>query len=140
MWTPSQLAKQAGVGRETLRYYEREGLLPYPHRTPSGYRQYDARALETVLFIKRAQALGFSLGEVRELMALDQRPETLGAVADVKRLAERKLADIREKLATLHRLEAVLDTLVQQCQGSGPMAHCPIMAHVHPSAPRKEPT
>src|SRR6266849_6356183 len=97
--TISRLARQGGVNLETIRYYEREGLLPKPPRTPAGYRMFPRETARRLRFIKRAQELGFSLKEVRELLSLRMKP---GAKrADMRARAERKIADIEEKIRTL---------------------------------------
>jgi MerR family mercuric resistance operon transcriptional regulator len=98
--TIGQLARQAGVGVETIRFYEREGLLAEPGRLPSGYRQYPPDAVERVKFIRRAQRLGFTLRESRELLDLRDDPDA-GQV-DVRERATDKLADIDARIAELH--------------------------------------
>src|SRR6266581_4304729 len=98
----SEVAKQGGVNLETIRYYERRGLLPKPPRTPAGYRTFDAAALRRLRFIKQAQALGFSLKEIKELLALRLDPRA--SCADVRRRAEAKIADIDEKLRALRAM------------------------------------
>src|SRR5256712_12252132 len=92
----SDVAKQGGVNLETIRYYERRGLLPKPPRTPAGYRAFGADAVRRLRFIRHAQELGFSLREVKELLAL--RVDTRTSCADVRKRAEAKLADIDQKL------------------------------------------
>src|SRR5439155_12378390 len=93
------VASRGGVNLETIRYYERRGLLPKPPRTPAGYRTFDAAALRRLRFIKQAQALGFSLKEIKELLALRVDPRT--SCADVRRRAEAKIADVEAKLRVL---------------------------------------
>ena len=97
--TIGHLAKEAGVNLETVRYYERRGLLPRPPRSPSGYRLFPAESRKRLRFIRRAQELGFSLREIRELLSLRLAHSTDGAA--VRRRAEAKLADIEAKLANL---------------------------------------
>lgn len=118
------LARAAGVGVETIRFYEREGLLSEPPRTESGYRQYDPEAVERLGFIRRAKALGFSLGEIRELLGL---AEPAGDRARVKALTEHKLAEIERRIDELRRMRQALSELDRQCSGHGPVEGCPIV-------------
>ena len=96
-----ELAKQAGVNVETLRFYERKGLLPEFLRRGSGYREYPVESASLIRFIKRAQELGFSLREIRELLALRVQPGV--TCADVREKAEQKISDVRRKIADLER-------------------------------------
>lgn len=124
--TIGALAKREGLAAETLRYYERLGLIEPSRRTPANYRLYDHQAVRRLRFIRRAQALGFSLAEIGELLSLHQQPETdMGAV---KHLAENKIADIEEKIEDLVRMKSGLQTLTDHCPGRGPSAECPILA------------
>jgi MerR family transcriptional regulator, copper efflux regulator len=120
-----QLAAQAGVHVETVRYYERRGLLPAPPRRASGYRQYSTQDLAYLRFIRRAKTLGFSLTEIADLLALRVAPET--TCADVRAQAERKLADVDAKIRTLEHIKGALTQLVADCSGQGPMSACPIL-------------
>jgi len=97
--TTSEVAKQGGVNLETVRYYERRGLLPKPPRNATGYRAFEPDAVRRLRFIRHAQALGFSLHEIKDLLAL--RVKAGVSSADVRRRAEAKLVDIDEKLKTL---------------------------------------
>jgi len=117
------LARRAGVRIDTVRYYERSGLLPPKLRLASGYRRYGVTELSRLRFIRRAQALGFTLKEVRELLALSRRRD----VARVKRAAQAKLTDIEQRIADLRRVRAGLQTLVAACPGSGRAEDCPIL-------------
>ncbi len=117
------LAKRAGVGIDTVRYYERAGLLAPSRRLASGYRRYTGLELARLRFIRRAQGLGFTLSEVRELLTLSARRD----VARVKRSAQAKLADVDKKVAELQRIRAGLATLVAACPGHGRAADCPIL-------------
>lgn len=117
------LAKRAGVRIDTVRYYERNGLLYPGSRLQSGYRRYGPTEVARLRFIRRAQALGFSLKEVRELLALS----SLRDVARVKRTAQRKLADVEHRLAELERMRRGLATLIDACPGHGHAADCPIL-------------
>jgi len=121
--TTGALARAAGVHVETLRYYERRGLLPEPPRRPSGYREYPEAAVGLVRFIKRAQGIGFTLAEIEELLGL----RDLADCTAVRRLAEAKLADIEEKLRDLRRLRGVLKELTDRCRDEGSAGHCPIV-------------
>ena len=124
--TTSEVAKQGGVNLETVRYYERRGLLPKPPRTPSGYRAFEPDAVRRLRFIRHAQALGFSLNEIKELLAI--RVKSGVSSADVRRRAEAKLVDIDEKLKKLRTMKKVLTRFTERCSGAGPMSRCPILA------------
>ena len=123
--TISQLAKRARVNVETVRYYERRGLIPEPPRREFGYRQYPEDAVARILFIKRAKELGFSLKEILELFSLRVDPNT--TCGDVKKRAEDKIADIEEKIETLRTMKNALTKLMHQCKGEGPTSECPIL-------------
>jgi MerR family transcriptional regulator, copper efflux regulator len=123
--TIGQLARRAGVGVETVRFYERQGLLDEPARRESGYRQYPEEAVRRLRFIKRAKGLGFTLKEIAELLALRHDPD--GDTADVKRRAETKIADIDARIHDLQRTRAALLKLVHACPGEGPLGDCPIL-------------
>jgi MerR family transcriptional regulator, copper efflux regulator len=129
------LAKQANVNTETLRYYEREGLLPEPERTESGYRLYADEDVKRVRFIKRAQELGFSLKEVKELLAL--KLDASQSAREVKRLTEQKIQDIEEKIQSLHAMKEVLQHLAEACSGKGSVDHCPILNCLDECIPQK---
>ncbi len=120
-----QLARKSGVNVETIRYYERRGLLPAPPRGRSGYRHYSPRDIQRVRFIKRAQRLGFTLKEVSELLQLKVDPQT--TCADVRRRAEIKMAEIDQRILELHAMRQALSKLATSCPGSGPSAECPIL-------------
>ncbi|MHB1815913.1 MAG: MerR family DNA-binding protein [Steroidobacteraceae bacterium] len=117
------LARKAGVRIDTVRYYERSGLLAPKSRLPSGYRRYGLGELARLRFIRRAQALGFSLREIRELLALSKGRD----VARVKRTAQAKLADVEARIAALQRVREGLATLIAACPGHGDAADCPIL-------------
>ena len=120
-----KLAKAADIHVETLRYYEKRGLLPEPPRKPSGYRIYPESAIERIKFIKGAQTLGFTLEEIREL--LDMRLDTDANRADVRQRASAKVDDIRAKIEALRTMEEALNRLIHQCHGDGSTAECPIL-------------
>lgn len=128
-----QLAKQAGVSIDTVRYYERHGVLPPPARLASGYRRYGAGDLERLRFVRRAKALGFTLEEVAELLALSARRD--GDMAGLMAAANAKLAAVERKLAELARVRDGLRTLIAACPGHGALATCPILATLSEDAP-----
>jgi len=124
--TIGRLAKQAGVNLETVRYYERRGLLPKPPRsTSSGYRQFPADASRRLRFIRRAQELGFSLAEIRELLSL--RASRATTSEDIRARAEAKIADIEAKIRSLDSMKQTLRKLTRACAGCRPVAECPIL-------------
>ncbi|MGE0071615.1 MAG: heavy metal-responsive transcriptional regulator [Thiomonas sp.] len=124
--TIGELAQRAGLGAETLRHYERLGLLAPAARSASGYRLYTAAALQRLGFIRRAQALGFSLADIGELLALHARPEAdMGAV---RAIAAQRLAEIDSKIHDLQHLRDGLQSLLAACPGHGPNTDCPILA------------
>ena len=123
MFGIGQLARRAGVAIDTVRYYERNDLLAPSGRMASGYRRYGDVELKRLRFIRRAKALGFSLADIRELLALsDQRN-----VAKIKRAAETRLVDIEQRLAELARIRDGLNKLIQACPGHGRADACPIL-------------
>jgi MerR family mercuric resistance operon transcriptional regulator len=129
----SDVARQGGVNLESIRFYEREGLLPRPPRTASGYRVFTPDDVRRVRFIKRAQELGFSLREIKELLALRFDPET--SCADVRARAETKLADIDRRISDLKRMRKVLARLTTACPGWGNLDGCPILGSLDSSNP-----
>ena len=125
MITRGKLARRAGVNIETIRYYEQRGLIPEPPRTTSGYRQYTEDYVERIRFIKRAQELGFTLSEIKELLSLRVDPET--DRGEVKQRAATKIVTIEEKISDLERMKHRLKLLVTSCSGRGPTSECPIL-------------
>jgi Hg(II)-responsive transcriptional regulator len=123
MWI-SEAAEQAGVNVQTLRYYERRGLLPRPPRRSSGYREFPEDAVRVVRFIKRAQDLGFSLDEVEELLRLRRQSERHRP--RIRAVAEQKIAEIERKIVELERMKRALGTLVDACH-RGTAMECPII-------------
>lgn len=119
----SELAKEAGVHVETIRYYQGIGLLPRPHRDQGRIRRYDADAFKRLLFIKRAQALGFSLEEVAMLLGLAQGEHC----AETKALAEKKLSLVKEKMRDLAAMRDALQGLVRECAPGSAGRGCPII-------------
>jgi MerR family transcriptional regulator, copper efflux regulator len=118
-----QLAKRGGVGIDTVRYYERNGLLAPSTRLASGYRRYGDLELSRLRFIRRAQALGFTLREIKELLALSAQRD----VARVKRSAQTKLVDVKARIVALERVRDGLAKLIAACPGHGRAADCPIL-------------
>ncbi len=123
--TIGQVAKQAGVGVETIRFYERSGLLKEPPRSRSGYRKYPADAVARVMFIRRAKDLGFTLNEIADLLALRVDADT--TCADVKARADAKIAGIEDRIRELQRMKRALTRLAASCHGSEPASECPIL-------------
>jgi MerR family mercuric resistance operon transcriptional regulator len=122
-FTIGELARQTGASIETIRYYERIGLMPRPPRTGGGRRAFGPESLSALNFIRRCRELGFSLDDVRALLALRKAQP---CCTDVKSIAERHLATVRAKLRDLSEMEASLAGLVAQCSG-GPASECPVM-------------
>ena len=123
--TIGRLAEQVGINLETVRFYERQGLLPKPPRSTSGYRLFPADAARRLKFIRRAQDLGFSLSEIRELLAL--RLSTRTTSAEIRKRAEAKIADIEGKIRSLDEMRKSLLKLVRSCAGCAPLSDCPIL-------------
>ena len=120
-----RLAAQANVSVDTVRYYERAELLPSPARTASGYRTYPEGTVARLHFIRRAKDLGFSLDEIRDLLALSDQRET--GVSEIREIAARRLADVESRLEELTRLRDGLRQLVDACPGHGDPGACPIL-------------
>ncbi|WP_313340882.1 heavy metal-responsive transcriptional regulator [Stenotrophomonas sp.] len=121
-----QLARQAGVPIDTVRYYERQHLLPTAHRSAGGYRVFSNSDLTRLQFIRRAKALGFRLEEIGELLGLsDQRGQDMAQVRDS---AVHKLHDIEQRIDELQRMHGALKQLVDACPGHGGLEQCPILA------------
>ena len=125
-----ELAEQGQVSLQTIRYYEREGLLPKPPRLTSGYRVFSSEAVRRVRFIKRAQELGFSLTEIKELLSIRIDPKS--DCSDVQKLARAKVTDIEGKIRTLQGMKKVLNKLASACPGVGPSIECPILESFDP--------
>jgi MerR family transcriptional regulator, copper efflux regulator len=123
--TIGAVARRAGVAIDTIRYYEREGLLPEPQRRASGYRSYGEGAVVQLRFIRRAKELGFTLEEIRELLALSH--DRSKGVRAVKQRAQQRLAVIEHRIAELQRVRDGLAELVAACPGHGAPEHCPIL-------------
>lgn len=124
--TISRAARRAGVGVETIRFYERKGLIEQPPKPASaGFRSYPEETVERIRFIRQAQELGFSLREVCEL--LDLRTDPQADAADVRTRATAKLTDVNEKMRKLQRIKDALETLIAACPGHGALGCCSIM-------------
>lgn len=123
--TIGKVAERAGVGIETVRFYEREGLLDEPKRSSSGYRQFGEEVVKRLAFISRAKELGFTLNEIKELLSLRVGPDT--CCDDVKAKADAKIADIETKVATLRKMKKALVRLSKACGEREPTADCPIL-------------
>lgn len=124
--TIGRLAKHAGVNIDTVRYYERNGLLPPPLRRASGYREYTTADVDRLLFIRRAKELGFTLAEIGELLSLTAAHDN--DMRGVKRKAEERLQQVEFKIKELQRVRRGLKALIGACPGHGELAACPIMA------------
>lgn len=135
MWI-SEAAEAAGVNVETLRYYERRGLLQQPHRPAAGYRDYSDEAVRIVRFIKQAQDLGFTLDEIEELIRL--RGTTARGRQRVRAVAERTLAELQNKIAQLRDMETVLRRLIAACR-EGNTPECPILEAISSDAISTQP-
>ncbi|TAM14468.1 MAG: heavy metal-responsive transcriptional regulator [Rhodanobacter sp.] len=123
--TIGAVAKRVGVAIDTIRYYEREGLLPEPQRRASGYRSYGDDAIAQLRFIRRAKNLGFTLEEIRELLSLSTDRQR--GVKAVKQRAQQRLAAIDQRIAELHKVRDGLAQLVDSCPGHGKPEECPIL-------------
>ena len=128
-----ELARQTGCNIETIRYYERVGLLPHPPRSAGRYRLYETEDVRRLAFVRRARELGFTLDEVRTLLALsaDHSDSTCG---EVRRLAARHLADVRVKIADLRAIERALTEAVRRCDAGQPPG-CPLIDTLSATAP-----
>ncbi|WP_345426405.1 Hg(II)-responsive transcriptional regulator [Halioxenophilus aromaticivorans] len=125
--TISKVAKELGVNIESIRFYERRGLIKQPFKPEKGYRHYPVETINRIRFIKRSQELGFTLDEIANLIQLNDTP-----CYQVQEVAEHKLATVKEKLADLQRLESALTELVEQCDSNQDDSHCPIIDSLQP--------
>lgn len=132
--TIGQLAKRAGVGVETVRFYEREGLIAEPRRQASSrYRQYERGAVQRLLFIRQAKELGFSLREIRELLELRVDPSS--SCDDVRERAVAKIATIEARIDRLQEMKRALERLSKGCRPKAPASECPILEELTPLEP-----
>lgn len=132
--TIGKVARGAGLAIDTVRYYEREGLLNKPARTAAGYRHYSSDAVSRLRFIRQAKDLGFSLSEIKELLALRVTPGK--SCADVRRHAEHKITDVDRRIASLKRMRGALVKLASACSGKGPVSQCPILEALEQKEPQ----
>ena len=123
--TIGKIARLAGIGVETVRFYEKKGLINKPPRRGSGYRLYPEETVHQLRFIRRAKEIGFTLKEIKELLALKLDSET--TCADIRRRAEMKIEDIEAKIRTLEKMSETLKKLTLACSGQGPASECPIL-------------
>jgi len=124
--TIGDVADAAGVGIETIRYYERRGLVPQPGKAAGAYRRYGAGHVDRIRFIKRAQALGFSLDEVESLLELEDGTDR----RSIRRIATARREETRRRIADLRRIEGVLAHLLHECEAHAKAHHCPIIAAI----------
>lgn len=120
-----EVARQAGVNIETLRFYERQGILPEPPRRHSGYREYPPETVNLIRFVKRAQELGFSLKEVQELLTLRNAPQR--AVGKMPQIVKAKIEEIDHKIKDLQAMRKALEGLLDACQEKRSLTSCPII-------------
>lgn len=131
-----EVADRAGVNTQTLRYYERRGLLAEPPRSPAGYRDYPPTAVQVLRFVKRAQELGFTLTEVEELLELaDGGPDSCDTA---RALAEGHIADLDRKIADLRQMRTSLAALAATCERPRTDRACPLLAAIEADAPLTE--
>ncbi len=131
--TIGKVASQANVSIETVRYYERLGLVPEPPRSESGYRLYDEESVKRLRFIKEAQELGFTLEEIRDLLSL--RVDANTSCAEVRQRAEQKVTEIAGKIRSLQAMQAALEGMIAACvEGGGPSGACPILETIEAQA------
>lgn len=118
------VAKQSNVGIETIRYYERQGLLAQPERRPSGYRQYDESVLARLQFIRRAKQLGFTLSEIKELLGLWFAGDA--KCVHVRQRAEVKIAEIEGRIRSLQKMKRSLKNIISVCENRDSAVACPL--------------
>ena len=123
--TIGQVAKRTGVNIQTVRFYERKGLVLPEKRTDSGYRIYSHEAVRRIRFVRHAQEMGFSLREIEDLLSLRIDPGM--TCADVKIRAETKRTEVEQKIDKLSHMQRALEMLVARCDGDGPVSECPII-------------
>jgi MerR family mercuric resistance operon transcriptional regulator len=137
--TIGTLAEQSGVDVETIRYYQRINLIEKPPKPTRGWRTYPDDALRRLKFIKRAQKLGFSLDEIRELLKLDARGDEQSVCERTERLVDEKLREVRSKIRDLEQIETALSRLNDACPGEGGARECPILEEFRFSMPEQMP-
>jgi len=130
-FTIARLAQAAGVNVETIRFYQRRGLLAEPAKPLGGIRRYGETEVARVLFIKAAQRIGFTLDEIALLLQLDDGAQC----SEARAIAEHKLADVRKRLQDLQRIEAALALLVDRCASRRGTVSCPLIEALQPTSP-----
>jgi len=123
--TISTIAKEIGIGVETIRYYERIGLISQPEKPNSGYRIYDDEISEKLYFIKHAKKLGFSLNEIADIMVLGSKD-----CKETKKIASRKLQNIKSKINDLESISKTLEDLIKSCESNSEYKGCPIISAI----------
>jgi len=131
-FTIGNVAEAAGVGVETVRYYERRGLVPQPGRGAGAYRRYGKDHVDRIRFVKRAQALGFSLDEVATLLELEDGTDR----RSIRRIAAARLEETRRRIADLKRIERVLGHLLHECEAHARAPRCPIIGAITDADPK----
>jgi MerR family mercuric resistance operon transcriptional regulator len=121
----SQVAEQANVNIETIRYYERQGLIPKVPRTEGGYRQFSSETIERIKFIKRGQELGFTLTQVKKILSVSDGKEY--NCHDIQQFALRKIEEVERKILDLGKIKSVLHDLANKCPAQGSLDNCPIL-------------
>ena len=130
-----EVAARAGVNIQTLRYYERRGLIQEPERRASGYREYPSDAVRLIRFIKRAQELGFTLTEIEELLRM--RNDQTAKCADVRAAAQTKIGGVDQKIRSLRAMKRALGVLVNSCTSDGSTRECPILEALDDTSRKK---
>ena len=129
-----EVANQSEVGIETIRYYEREGLLAELRRKPSGYRQYNESVVTRLQFIRRSKELGFTLAEIKELLGLWFEADT--KCEHVRQRAGQKITDIEEKIRSLQKMKRSLKKVISECESRGSIGDCPLLEGIDNSSSR----
>ena len=122
------VAKRVGVSVDTIRFYEREGLIPEHNRSPGGYRRYPESVVKQLIFIQHAKTLGLSLKEIVELIVLKSKPKA--TCKSIKATAQAKVSEIQKKIEGLEKVKKTLMPLIDQCQSTDPISKCPILSAV----------
>lgn len=135
--TISEAAKKCGVNIETIRYYEKRGLIQAPPRTISGYRAFPNKTIERIHFIKRAQELDFTLSEIQKLISISDNDENFTAI-DAKQFATEKLNEVEKKIRGLESVKTLLEDLLERCSGKAPLCECPIIQNFTKERSEKE--
>ncbi len=120
-----QVALKTGLNVQSIRFYERKGLLPSPSRTDAGQRLYDQESIQRIQFIKHAQAVGFSLKEISELLSVKVSPD--GSCLAIRQLATEKLLQLEQRLESIKRMKSALQSMMELCDEGLPVGECPIL-------------